>query len=103
MVAADVSDARGLRDWDVSELTNQGLPLPCEVDADLLPKLLQQNRQLPLDPREDDLASSPYLNSTFLGEVRNPRPAPPPLSLPGPLRGALQPAVLLNDLFALPE
>jgi hypothetical protein len=43
----------GLRDWDVSELINQGLPLPREVDADLLPKLLKQNLQLPLDPGED--------------------------------------------------
>jgi hypothetical protein len=44
-------DARGLRDWDVSDLINQGLPLPGEVDADMLLKLLKQNLQLPLDPR----------------------------------------------------
>jgi hypothetical protein len=102
--AGDFPDARGLRDWDVSELINQGLPLPREVDADLLPKLLQQNLQLPLDPREDDPVSSPYsLNSTLLGEVRDARPAPPLLRRLGRLRGRLKSAVLLNDLLALPD
>jgi hypothetical protein len=102
--AVDVSDTRGLRDCDVSELINQGLPLPREIDADLLPKLLKQNIQLPLDPREDDPVSSPYsLNSTLLGEVWDPRPAPPLLRWLGCLHGPLQPAVLLNDLIALPD
>jgi hypothetical protein len=97
--AADVSDARGLRDWDVSELINQGLPLPREVDGDMLPKRLKQNLQLLIDPREDDPVSSPY----SLGEVRDPRPAPPLLRRLGRLRDPLQTAVLLNDLLTLPD
>jgi hypothetical protein len=69
--AANVPGARGLRDWDASELINQGLRLPAEVDADLLPKPLKQNLQLPFDPREDGPVSSPHsLISTLLGKSR---------------------------------
>jgi hypothetical protein len=57
-----------LRDWDVCELINQDLPLTREVDADLLPKLLKQNLQLSLDPREDEttLYGPHSLHSTLL-------------------------------------
>jgi hypothetical protein len=102
--AADVPNARGLRDWDLSEPVQQGLPFPREVDADLPPKLLKQNLQLPLSPRKDDLVSFPYShNSIFLGEVREPRPVPPLLRRLGRLRDPLHPARLLNGLLALPD